>query len=73
MQYFKAVKDDGFYWVIVRVKCEREWNSVIFFLFVTFVVLTVDQFVERGDGPFELQKQRIKAVCLSFCLSEVKI
>ena len=24
-----------------------------FFLFVTFVVLTVDQFVERGDGPFE--------------------
>ena len=28
-----------------------------FFRFVTFVVLTVDQFVERGDGPFELQKQ----------------
>ena len=28
-----------------------------FFLFVTFVVLTVDQFVKRGDGPFELQKQ----------------
>ena len=28
-----------------------------FFLFVTFVVLTVDQFVERGGGPFELQKQ----------------
>ena len=27
-----------------------------FFLFVMFVVLTVDQFVERGDGPFELQK-----------------
>ena len=26
-----AVKDDGFYWVIVRVKCEGEWNSVIFF------------------------------------------
>ena len=24
-----------------------------FFLFVTFVVLTVDRFVERGDGPFE--------------------
>ena len=22
-----------------------------------FLVLTVDQFVERGDGPFELQKQ----------------
>ena len=56
MQYFKVVKDDSFYWVIVRVKCEGEWNSVIFF-FVTFVVLTVDQFVERGDGPFELQKQ----------------
>ena len=28
-----------------------------FFLFVTFVVLTVGRFVERGDGPFELQKQ----------------
>ena len=28
-----------------------------FFLFVTFVVLIVDQFVERGDGPFEFQKQ----------------
>ena len=27
-----------------------------FILFVTFVVLTVDQFVE-GGGPFELQKQ----------------
>ena len=23
---------------------------------VTFVVLTVDQFVGRGDGPFEQQK-----------------
>ena len=56
MQYFKVVTDDGFYWVIVGVKCEGEWNSVIFF-FVTFVVLTVDHFVERGDGPFELQKQ----------------
>ena len=30
LQYFK-VEDDGFYWVIVRVKCEGEWNSVIFF------------------------------------------
>ena len=28
-----------------------------FFLFVMFVVLTVDQFVERGDGPFELQEK----------------
>ena len=28
-----------------------------FFLFVVFVVLTVNQFVERRDGPFELQKQ----------------
>ena len=51
------IKDDAFYWVIVRAKCEGEWNSVIFFLFVKFVVLTVGRFVERGDGPFELQKQ----------------
>ena len=28
-----------------------------FFLFVTFVVLTIDQCVERSDGPIELQKQ----------------
>ena len=28
-----------------------------FFLFVTFVVLAVNRFVERGDEPFELQKQ----------------
>ena len=28
MQYFKVVEDDGFYWVIVRVKSEGEWNSV---------------------------------------------
>ena len=28
-----------------------------FLLFVMFVVLTVDQFVERGDGLFKLQKQ----------------
>ena len=27
------------------------------FSFVTFVVLTVDPFVERGDGLLELQKQ----------------
>ena len=27
------------------------------FPFVTFIVLTVDQFVERGDGPLESQKQ----------------
>ena len=26
-------------------------------LFVTFVVLTVDQFVERDDGPLQQQKQ----------------
>ena len=25
-----------------------------FFLLVIFVVLAVDQFVERGDGPFEI-------------------
>ena len=41
----------------MRVKCEGEWNSVIFFLFVIFVVLTVDQFVERSDGPFELHAE----------------
>ena len=32
MQYFKVVKDDSFYSVIMRVKCEGEWNSVILFL-----------------------------------------
>ena len=39
------------------MKCQGEWNCH-FFLFVTFVVLTVDHFAERVDGgPFELQKQ----------------
>ena len=35
----------------------RVTGILSFFLFVIFVMLTVDQFVERGDGPFELQKQ----------------
>jgi len=40
------------------MKCESEWNSlVVSFLFVTFVVLTVDQFVVRDDGLLEQQKQ----------------
>ena len=30
--------------------------SFFSFPFVVFVVLTVDQFVERGDGPLESQK-----------------
>ena len=34
-----------------------EFSTAIFFLYGTLVVLTVDQIVERGDGPFELQKQ----------------
>ena len=32
-------------------------NGILSFFFLLFVVLTVDQFVERGDGPFELHKQ----------------
>ena len=33
-------------------------NGILsFFSFCDFAVLTVYQFVERGDGPFELQKQ----------------
>ena len=42
--------------MVVRVKCETEWNSLIV-LSVTFVVLTVDQFVVRDDGLLEQQKQ----------------
>ena len=43
-----------FYWVIVRVN-----GFCHFFLFVTFVVLTVDQFVERGDGPLQRQDSHV--------------
>ena len=43
--------------MIVRVKWEGECNSIIFLLQVTFVVLTVDQFAGRDDGPLEQQKQ----------------
>jgi len=35
-------------------------------LFVTFVVLTVNEFVERDDGPLEQQKQD-SHVCLRNC------
>ena len=35
--------------MIMRMEKEGEWNSVI--LFVTFVVMTVDQIVGRDDGP----------------------
>ena len=57
MQYFKVVKDDSFNWVIARMKCEGEMEFCNSFSFVTFVVLTVDQFVERGDGLLESQKR----------------
>ena len=59
--------------MVMRVKCEGEWNSSVVFslcssvifslckvvvvVVVTFVVLTVDQFVGRDDGPLEQQKQ----------------
>ena len=42
--------------MVVRVKCEGEWNSIIIIL-ETFVVLTADQFVGRDDGLLEQQKQ----------------
>ena len=32
LEYFKVVKDDSFYWVVARMKCEGDWNSVILFL-----------------------------------------
>ena len=38
--------------MVVRVKCEGEW-----FPSVMFVVLAVDQFVGRDEGPLEQQKQ----------------
>ena len=41
-------------------------NGILsFFFFVTFVVLTVDQFVERGGGPFGLQKRFSKNLHIS--------
>ena len=43
--------------MIVRVKCEGDWNSIVVVSFVTFVVLTVNQFVGRDDGPLQQQKQ----------------
>ena len=43
--------------MVVRVKCEGEWNSIIILLPETFVVLTADQFVGGDDGLLEQQKQ----------------
>ena len=52
--------------------CEGEmWEWIEFsrcYLFETFVVLTVDQFVVRHDGPIEQQKQDSQAgVCWRNC------
>ena len=41
----------------MRVKCEGEWNSIIIFPSVTFVVLTGDQFFGRDDGMLEQQRK----------------
>ena len=42
--------------MVVRVKCEGEWNSIII-PSETFVVLTADQFVGHDDSLLEQQKQ----------------
>ena len=44
------------YCVVVSVKRENEWNAISISP-QPFVVLTVDQFVGRGGGPLERQKQ----------------
>ena len=44
--------------MVVRVKCEGEWNSIIILLlYETFVVLSADQLVGRDDGLLKQQKQ----------------
>ena len=47
------------YCMVVRVKCESEWNSTIILHYYseTFVVLTADQFVGHDDGLLEKQRQ----------------
>ena len=42
--------------MVVRVKCESEWNGWVF-RSVPFVVLIVDQFVGRGGCPLKRHKQ----------------
>ena len=43
--------------MVVRVKCEGEWNSLVVLSFAeTCVVLTVDQFSVRDDAPLEQKK-----------------
>jgi len=39
------------------MKCEVNGILSLFSLFMTFVVLSVDEFVGRYDGPLEQQKQ----------------
>ena len=45
--------------MVVRVKCEAEWNSIIILLLRRLIcgVLTADQFVGRDDGLLEQQRQ----------------
>ena len=47
----KVFKNDRFKCLVVRVKCDQ------YFLSQLFVLLTVDEFVGRGGGSLERQKQ----------------
>ena len=43
--------------MVVRVKCESEWSSIVILLLRHFVVLTANQFVGRDDGLLQQQRQ----------------
>ena len=52
----KFFKNDRLDCVVVKVKCESEWNAVSVFLLSCYSA-TFDQFVGQGGGPLEWQKQ----------------
>ena len=49
----KFFKNDRLDCVVVKVKCESEWNAVSVFLLSCFFSATFDQFVGQGGGPLE--------------------
>ena len=55
--------NDGFYCIVVRVKCEEFYH---YSPSEAFVVQTADQFFGTDNGPLEQQKQ-YSHVCLRNC------
>ena len=69
-----ALNNDRFNCVVVRVKCESEWNAISFFPSQPFAVLAVDQSVGHGCGLLQRQKQDLsKNLYITSDVSEISV